>query len=1104
MKQENILKFRFEGSKKVTELIDTIYPDEAIAFYYDMCKAQGKPIDSGGSIPIRYKDCDCVIDRKQSKLVLQKYYGTDSNFVIPDVISMIGDNAFAGNQYLKQIVFHKDIVSIGNASFANCKNLENVIFPSGLKRIGQSAFAGCSKFTTIVLPESLEALGQNAFANCSSLEDVTILNDDFSFNSTPFKNTNVSLFEFDSFKYFSPTRFEGLIEESNNSQEKKPAPVLLGIPFKKFPDCSNLTEFAELLHNYGHVFYGIYIGMYIDFSILKSKHLFDIYSEEELPQLISLCRTNLSEMLPAISIEQIMNNVLGKIDLKKYIHNMKLFLDAGIVYTPIPGFAYFEQEILKNGVNLVSTNIENAFNNYQWLINQKIITEEVLDKFFFNGEKIRNIQGLKYYYDKYKELPELFNSLLVNSNDKNLLELKDKLVYISVLELLDGDLDKREKAKQIMQRDLFQSITEYDQYKMQRINPYFRFDNKPKEFDGIYAVLYRKMGGIDPEWFSEFFEMSYNNREELTSFFLLLNSIKAWNNFSSEKERAEFLKNEIVGRLLYTDLLIFANENKLTKDKDIVKAYRAARASSYKFPSVRQLVSSISRGKISLFSNPSIVKAMLTIDPYSFDALREINFDKVTNQSLEMKYVKDADNNGYYLSDDIRKKYQKLVKGLEFQNRKDRTFIEYLSNRVDIPIDNSKIVDKLEESIKNFVQNSDLDELYNICNIFDFHLRHSKEYDICTLQGNDFAKDSKIVFDRNSQEFSTEAEMPRVLYCLFNLNKLSKHSYDLKVKKWDDMRLNDPNQKEQYFSKIDRYRKNISVLEENDIPISVVRNLYEASKKLKPQVVPDVNKIMKFLSIDVYTPQETIDEISQSLSETINLYEQYPEDIDDLEIAAKEQQDVYECKNLFSKYAMQRFGILTQDNLVSAISLSKEQKIKRFQELGYAVEVQKDDKGALVLACYCKGITDSFSVHLKDILPRQMNQLAQLCNPTDYLIATTKIPNRLRITGSKEGQIDINNCDKTRVGVGFNSPNGLSDKQIEQQRDDVAYKNADTFGIVNDINKNAAIVPNTMSNNTSSELEDMLSNNGQQSIDRFTFADADSSYTLEEAQGHRR
>lgn len=26
MKQENILKFRFEGSKKVTELIDTIHP----------------------------------------------------------------------------------------------------------------------------------------------------------------------------------------------------------------------------------------------------------------------------------------------------------------------------------------------------------------------------------------------------------------------------------------------------------------------------------------------------------------------------------------------------------------------------------------------------------------------------------------------------------------------------------------------------------------------------------------------------------------------------------------------------------------------------------------------------------------------------------------------------------------------------------------------------------------------------------------------------------------------------------------------------------------------------------------------------------------------
>lgn len=156
-----------------------------------------------------------------------------------------------------------------------------------------------------------------------------------------------------------------------------------------------------------------------------------------------------------------------------------------------------------------------------------------------------------------------------------------------------------------------------------------------------------------------------------------------------------------------------------------------------------------------------------------------------------------------------------------------------------------------------------------------------------------------------------------------------------------------------------------------------------------------------------------------------------------------------------------------------------------------------------------------------------------------YCIAHTEIQDRLRVYGTDSGRIDAKCCEESRVHTGFNKPSSPQAKKV-QQRNDIAFKNAMTFGTgymldnfdekieemekakqndatqehpqVSDNNQPAPL--GTLSadfpeiNNAPSEsslepeMKDMFPKPEQQ--DRFTFADADSSYTSEEAQGHRR
>ena len=142
--------------------------------------------------------------------------------IIETGVTRIGDNAFYGCSYLKDLVIpgyidigsdafkntgiYKDSTNwednvlyynnylicaenaqglirvksgteiIATGAFAYNKELSRVIIPDSVKIIGKNAFRGCNGLKKINIPDSIESIGDFAFDNCSSLTSLTIPN----------------------------------------------------------------------------------------------------------------------------------------------------------------------------------------------------------------------------------------------------------------------------------------------------------------------------------------------------------------------------------------------------------------------------------------------------------------------------------------------------------------------------------------------------------------------------------------------------------------------------------------------------------------------------------------------------------------------------------------------------------------------------------------------------------------------------------------------------------------------------------------------------------------------------------------------------------------
>ncbi len=78
-----------------------------------------------------------------------------------------------GNE-IKEYVIPEDVTTIGENAFYYCSGLTSITIPNSVTSIGSYAFYGCSGLTSITIPNSVTSIGNSAFYGCSGLTSVTI------------------------------------------------------------------------------------------------------------------------------------------------------------------------------------------------------------------------------------------------------------------------------------------------------------------------------------------------------------------------------------------------------------------------------------------------------------------------------------------------------------------------------------------------------------------------------------------------------------------------------------------------------------------------------------------------------------------------------------------------------------------------------------------------------------------------------------------------------------------------------------------------------------------------------------------------------------------
>ena len=105
--------------------------------------------------------------------VLKQYNGTESEVVIPEDVSEIGERAFEGNISIRSVSIPNSVKCIGKAAFMGCSNLVEVSLGNRLLEMGDFAFAE-SGIKSVTIPGKLKIIPAGAFNMCTSLTEVVI------------------------------------------------------------------------------------------------------------------------------------------------------------------------------------------------------------------------------------------------------------------------------------------------------------------------------------------------------------------------------------------------------------------------------------------------------------------------------------------------------------------------------------------------------------------------------------------------------------------------------------------------------------------------------------------------------------------------------------------------------------------------------------------------------------------------------------------------------------------------------------------------------------------------------------------------------------------
>ncbi len=107
------------------------------------------------------------------------YEGSETVIFIPAYmenrdVTVIGPEAFKGNERAEQIYLPEEAVEIGEEAFAGCSALRDIYITSKVGRIGKRAIADCPLIEEIVFPEAVSRIEAMTCQGDTGLQQITI------------------------------------------------------------------------------------------------------------------------------------------------------------------------------------------------------------------------------------------------------------------------------------------------------------------------------------------------------------------------------------------------------------------------------------------------------------------------------------------------------------------------------------------------------------------------------------------------------------------------------------------------------------------------------------------------------------------------------------------------------------------------------------------------------------------------------------------------------------------------------------------------------------------------------------------------------------------
>ena len=97
---------------------------------------------------------DFELKKEGKEVILVEYKGNDSEVVIPNGVTSIGNVAFGGCDSLENILIPNSVTSIGICAFWGCDSLKSILIPNSVIRIDRGAFCFCVNLTIECHPGS--------------------------------------------------------------------------------------------------------------------------------------------------------------------------------------------------------------------------------------------------------------------------------------------------------------------------------------------------------------------------------------------------------------------------------------------------------------------------------------------------------------------------------------------------------------------------------------------------------------------------------------------------------------------------------------------------------------------------------------------------------------------------------------------------------------------------------------------------------------------------------------------------------------------------------------------------------------------------------------